>query len=86
MTRGTARWLAWSLWTFILVLLVALMVLGTVTDDGRGFDTATTPRGSGLQNMADRVEALGGMLEIRSARGEGTTVAGRLPLVAGGSG
>jgi signal transduction histidine kinase len=29
--------------------------------------------------MADRLAALGGTLEIRSAPGEGTTVFGRLP-------
>jgi signal transduction histidine kinase len=53
-----------------------------VADDGRGFDPATTPRGSGLQNMADRLEALGGSIEIRSAPGEGTTVTGRVPVQA----
>jgi signal transduction histidine kinase len=52
----------------------------TVTDDGRGFDPVTTPRGSGLQNMEDRVEALGGTIEIVSAPGEGTTVTGRIPV------
>jgi signal transduction histidine kinase len=51
-----------------------------VTDDGRGFDPATTPRGSGLQNMADRVEALGGRVEVDSAPGSGTTVTGRIPV------
>ena len=50
-----------------------------VRDDGRGFDPASTPRGSGLQNMADRLEALGGSLEVASAPGEGTIVTGRLP-------
>ncbi|HWC32189.1 MAG TPA: histidine kinase, partial [Actinomycetota bacterium] len=50
-----------------------------VEDDGPGFDVATTPRGSGLQNMADRIEALGGTLEIRSAPEQGTVVAGRVP-------
>jgi signal transduction histidine kinase len=54
----------------------------TVTDDGRGFDPQTTPSGSGLQNMADRLEALGGTVEIRSAPGEGTTVTGRVPVQA----
>jgi signal transduction histidine kinase len=52
----------------------------TVSDDGRGFDPAATPRGSGLQNMADRIDALGGELEVRSDIGRGTTVAGRIPL------
>jgi signal transduction histidine kinase len=50
-----------------------------IEDDGGGFDPETTPPGSGLQNMADRLEALGGNLEVRSAPGEGTTVIGRIP-------
>jgi len=50
-----------------------------IRDDGAGFDPAVTPRGAGLQNMADRLEALGGSLEIRSARGAGTTVIGTVP-------
>jgi signal transduction histidine kinase len=51
-----------------------------VTDDGRGFDTENTPRGSGLQNMADRLDALGGRFEIVSRLNEGTTVTGRIPV------
>ena len=51
-----------------------------VTDDGRGFDPATTARGSGLQNMVDRVEAIGGTLEVRSAPGAGTRLIGRVPI------
>jgi signal transduction histidine kinase len=50
-----------------------------VADDGVGFDTSSTRYGTGLQGMADRLDALGGAIEIRSARGEGTTVAGRVP-------
>lgn len=50
----------------------------SVVDDGRGFDPATTPRGT-LQGMADRVAALGGMLDVWSAPGSGTTVTGRVP-------
>jgi signal transduction histidine kinase len=51
-----------------------------VVDDGVGFDPATTPRGSGLQNMADRLEALGGTVHVESAPGRGTTVTGRVPV------
>ena len=51
-----------------------------VADDGIGFDPDSTPQGSGLQGIADRLAALGGELTIRSAAGDGTTVAGRLPL------
>jgi signal transduction histidine kinase len=51
-----------------------------VQDDGAGFDAASTRRGSGTQNMADRVEALDGSLTIDSAPGAGTRVEGRIPL------
>jgi signal transduction histidine kinase len=54
----------------------------TVSDDGRGFDPSTTPSGSGLQNMADRVEALGGSVQVESSPGAGTTVTGRIPVSA----
>jgi signal transduction histidine kinase len=52
----------------------------TVTDDGKGFDPDATRWGSGLQNMRDRVEALGGRLEVRSAPRGGATVRGRIPI------
>jgi signal transduction histidine kinase len=48
----------------------------SVADDGAGFDERTTRPGSGITNMTDRVEALGGRLEIRSSPGSGTTVFG----------
>jgi signal transduction histidine kinase len=50
-----------------------------VTDDGMGFDPVRTPMGSGLQNMADRLAALGGSLDVRSQPGAGTTLTGRIP-------
>jgi signal transduction histidine kinase len=52
----------------------------TVEDDGKGFEPATAVRSSGLQNMRDRLEALGGSLEVRSAPGQGTTIQGRVPV------
>ena len=51
----------------------------TVTDDGTGFDPATTSMGTGLQGMTDRLAALGGTLMITSAPGRGTKVTGRVP-------
>ena len=53
-----------------------------VSDDGAGFDLDRTSYGTGLRGMADRVEAIGGMLEIRSTPGSGTSVAGRIPTAA----
>jgi signal transduction histidine kinase len=49
-----------------------------VTDDGPG--GADPGRGSGLRGLADRVEALGGRLSVRSPAGRGTTVEAQLPL------
>src|SRR5262249_58751965 len=37
-----------------------------VRDDGAGFDSAATPDGLGLQNIGDRVSAVGGEVEIVS--------------------
>jgi len=50
-----------------------------VTDDGAGFDPESRGYGTGLQGMADRLHAHGGSLDVRSAPGAGTTIAGRLP-------
>ena len=56
----------------------------SIEDDGEGFDQATTPLGSGLQNMADRLAALGGELLVRSMPGRGTIVEGRVPIFSDG--
>jgi signal transduction histidine kinase len=50
----------------------------TVSDDGVG--GADPERGSGLVGLRDRVEALGGTLEISSPPGRGTTLAMRMPI------
>jgi len=54
----------------------------TVSDDGVGYDARHTPMGSGLRNMADRLAALGGRLDIRSVPGQGTSITGLLPVLA----
>jgi signal transduction histidine kinase len=51
-----------------------------IRDDGRGFDMNTTSRGSGLQGMSDRLDAIGGTLHITSAPGRGTVVHGEIGL------
>ena len=50
-----------------------------VVDDGTGFDTAVTSYGTGVQGMADRLDAIGGALQVSSRKGEGTTIEGRIP-------
>jgi two-component system, NarL family, sensor kinase len=50
-----------------------------VGDDGVGFDATNAERGAGLTNMRDRLEALGGRLEIIATPGEGVTVRGWVP-------
>jgi PAS domain S-box-containing protein len=53
-------------------------VVVEVSDDGvGGADPAT---GSGLRGLADRVEALGGSLEVASPAGAGTTLHADIPM------
>jgi signal transduction histidine kinase len=51
-----------------------------VDDDGRGFDADATSYGTGLQGMADRLDAIGGELVVESRPGAGSTVSGRVPV------
>jgi signal transduction histidine kinase len=50
----------------------------TIRDDGIG--GADSGRGSGLVGLSDRVEALGGTLQITSPAGDGTTLRIEIPL------
>jgi signal transduction histidine kinase len=54
-------------------------VVFEVRDDGAGFDPAARGYGTGLRGMADRLEALGGTLEVQSAPRAGTKILGRVP-------
>ncbi len=51
----------------------------SVEDDGVGFDVRRITHGAGLNNLADRLAAAGGTLDITSAPARGTRVSGRLP-------
>ncbi|QNA46043.1 sensor histidine kinase [Lacibacter sediminis] len=51
-----------------------------ITDDGRGFDTATVKRNMGLTNMQHRIHLLGGIINIQSSPGNGTNVHIYFPL------
>jgi len=54
----------------------------SVQDDGRGFEPESTTYGTGLQGMADRLDAVGGSLGVESSPEAGTTVTGRVPIPA----
>jgi signal transduction histidine kinase len=51
-----------------------------VGDSGAGFDNESASPGHGLTNMRDRIEAIGGTLEVISRRGHGTTIQGAVPV------
>jgi signal transduction histidine kinase len=55
------------------------VVLG-VCDDGLG--GADPAKGTGLVGLVDRVEVLGGVIAVSSARGQGTTIRATLPIAA----
>lgn len=52
-----------------------------VRDDGRG--GADVGRGAGLQNLKDRISAVGGEIRVDSSPGSGTTITGNLPCTLG---
>ncbi|MFC0681749.1 GAF domain-containing sensor histidine kinase [Lysobacter korlensis] len=54
-----------------------------VRDDGPGMSAAGTRSGTGLQNMRDRIEALGGILTVGDLPGGGTRVRARVERIAG---
>jgi PAS domain S-box-containing protein len=55
----------------------------TVEDDGVGFDaaedSAARQAGLGMVTMRERTQALGGILEVRAGRGDGTRLTVRVP-------
>lgn len=56
-------------------------LIGEVEDDGVGFDPGgERARRLGLLGMRERAAQLGGTVEVRSARGKGSTVTVRIPL------
>ncbi len=54
-------------------------VVLSVKDDGQGIRNPEVASGIGMLTMASRAESLGGSLDIRTGRGEGTQVTCRIP-------
>tara|TARA_B100001146_G_scaffold225125_1_gene246760 strand:- start:48155 stop:50032 length:1878 start_codon:yes stop_codon:yes gene_type:complete len=50
-----------------------------ISDNGKGFDTATVDSGNGLLNMKKRAREIGGTLEIASEETQGTTIVLNFP-------
>ena len=55
-------------------------LLVRTTDDGDGFDPASATNGLGLSNLRARASGLGGVLEVVSDAGLGTTVEVAIPI------
>jgi len=51
-----------------------------IHDDGGGFDPAASSGGRGLTGMRERIELLGGRIDVTSAPGDGTEIAASVPL------
>jgi signal transduction histidine kinase len=51
----------------------------SVTDTGRGFDLAAVTTGAGLASVRDRIDTVRGRVDVVTAPGRGTTVAGAVP-------
>jgi signal transduction histidine kinase len=54
-------------------------IIIVVSDDGSGFDMATTERGNGLSNMEKRIDDIGGKFTVISEPGKGTEISMLLP-------
>jgi len=52
----------------------------SVSDNGRGLNPDRVRSGSGMQNMRDRIEVLGGNLQVESSPNAGTRVIGSIPV------
>ncbi len=51
-----------------------------IADDGKGFDTTQTSQGSGMYNLAKRMQTIGGKFELTSEVGKGTEIKLTLPF------
>ncbi|WP_038056117.1 sensor histidine kinase [Thermus amyloliquefaciens] len=55
-------------------------LFGVVEDDGVGFDPEKTPPSVGLLGMQERIQGLGGSLQVHAAPGQGTRVEFGVPV------
>ncbi len=51
-----------------------------ITDDGKGMENTSIQKGMGFHNITNRIESIGGKVQIRSVLDKGTTISVTLPL------
>ncbi len=56
------------------MILQAGRISITVQDNGVGFDLQEATKGSGLQNVRNRIRSVGGTVEIHSVKEQGTEI------------
>ncbi len=56
------------------VIQLADRISITVQDNGKGFDIQRTTKGAGLQNVRNRINSVGGTMEIHSVKEQGTEI------------
>jgi PAS domain S-box-containing protein len=68
--------------TAILVKLQsdAEQLILTITDNGKGFNTATIKKGLGIENMANRADLFNGKLDLKTEPGKGCSITVTIPL------
>jgi two-component system NarL family sensor kinase len=64
----------------IAIKTAANRLLISIDDDGNGFDTAASMKGSGLHNIRERVNLLSGTIEITSIANKGTSIRISIPF------
>ncbi len=52
----------------------------TIDDDGRGFDAGNVEKGLGLTGMRERMDYMGGEMQIETAPGEGVKITLQIPM------
>lgn len=52
----------------------------SINDNGIGFDINTTKKGIGLKNMQQRIDAVGGKINIQSTKNSGTSIFISIPI------
>ncbi len=77
--QNVAKYAAASEATITITRSPALLTFA-VTDDGRGFDPTASASGGGLEGLGDRLAAIGGTFDLRTAPGAGTTISGTVPI------